>query len=123
LFVADGRITNYMVPEAGVVNANGSTRVVVSVLSANMATLNPQGALHTLYNYDCEPAKGVAGFSSEDMGITVIPNSLFAVPDEIVAEQLGLGVSNDQVEAIRKTIMANKFGIQECQKKCNITSA
>lgn len=111
-----------MIPEYGVVNANGSTRVIVNELSGGMATLNPQGALHTLYNYDCEPASGVAAFSSEDEGITVIANSLFAAPDDVVAGQLGLGLSGGQIDTVRATIEANKFGIQECQQKCNITA-
>ncbi|KAH8710018.1 RmlC-like cupin domain-containing protein [Phaeosphaeriaceae sp. PMI808] len=119
--IVEGRLTNYMIPEFGVVNANGTIRVVINELSSGMAILNPQGALHTLYNYDCEPVKGVAAFSSEDEGITVIPNSLFATPDAIVAGQLGGGVSDDQVDNLRKIIKANRFGIQECQKMCNAT--
>jgi hypothetical protein len=119
--VVDGTITVYMIPEAGVVNANGTTRVVVNEVSSGMAVLNPQGALHALYNYKCETGKGVAAFSSEDEGITVIASSLFAAPDDIIAGQLGLGVSNDQIDTVRKTIKANSFKIQECQKTCNIT--
>lgn len=103
-------------------NVNGSTRVIVSQLNAAMATLNPQGALHVLYNYDCETSKSVAGFSSDDVGITVITNSLFAAPDDVVADQLGFGVSNDQIDTVRKAINANKFRIQECEKMCNITT-
>ncbi|KAM3064665.1 hypothetical protein ACMFMG_008702 [Clarireedia jacksonii] len=116
--VVDGTITVYMIPEAGVVNANGTTRVVVNEVSSGMAVLNPQGALHALYNYECETAKGVAAFSSEDEGITVIASSLFAAPDDIIAGQLGLGVSNDQIDTVRKTIKINSYRIQECQKTC-----
>ena len=109
-----------MIPELGVVNSNGSTRVVVNEVSGGMAVLNPQGALHALYNYECEAGKGVAAFSSEDEGITQIAPSLFAAPDDIIAEQLGLGVSNDQIDTLRKTIHANGLRIQQCQKTCKL---
>jgi len=110
-----------MIPEFGVVNANGSTRIIVNEISGGMATLNPQGALHALYNYDCETAKGVATFSSEDEGIAVIANSLFAAPDDIIAGQLGLE-TNGQIDTVRNMIKANNFRIQECEKTCNITT-
>ncbi|KAK9234320.1 putative spherulin [Lipomyces kononenkoae] len=121
--IVDGRITDYMIPELGAVNANGSTRVVVNEVSSGMAVLNPQGALHTLYNYECETGKGVAAFSSDDEGITVIAPSLFAAPDDIISEQLGAGVSNDQIDTLRMVIRANSLRVQECQKKCNITTS
>lgn len=101
-------------------NADGTIRVVTNELSSGMAILNPQGALHTLYNYDCEPVKAVAAFDSDDEGITAIPSSLFAAPDAVVGGQLG-GVSDEQIDNLRALIKANRFLIEECQKKCNGT--
>lgn len=45
--VTSGRVVTEMVPEAGVVTADGKQRVIRTDLSAGMLTIFPQGSFHT----------------------------------------------------------------------------
>jgi hypothetical protein len=112
-----------MIPEAGVTNANNTQRVIQTELSANMMTINPQGAFHTIYNTDCEPASAVASFNSEDQGATFIANAFFSYNDDIIANELNQALSGGQIDAVKQAIATRTVAIQECVKKCNITTS
>lgn len=123
LAVTSGRVINYMIPETGVVNANGTQRIIKTELTANMMTINPQGAFHTIYNPDCEPAAVVASFSSEDEGINAIANSFFSYNDDIIANELNQGLTGGQIDAVKEAISKRKLTIDACLKKCNTTAS
>jgi len=121
LAVISGRVTNYMIPEAGVNNADGTQRVIQNELTANMMTLNPQGAFHTIYNRECEPASVIAAFPSEDQGIDGIASAFFSYNDDILANELNQAISGSQIDAVRQAIATRTLAIQECLQKCNTT--
>lgn len=50
------------------VTENGANPIGVNYLEKFQMTVFPQGATHTEFNPDCEPAVFVAGFASEDPG-------------------------------------------------------
>ena len=122
LAVLSGKITNHMIPENGVTNADGSQRVILTELTANMMTINPQGAFHTVYNLECEPANIVAAFNSEDPGATLVANAFFSYDDDILTNELNQGISSDQIDAVKQAIATRTLKVQECLKRCNITT-
>lgn len=123
LYIASGRAINYMIPEGGVLDANGTARVIETELGPSSMTIQPQGAFHTTYNPDCTPASGIAAFNSEDEGFTGIPDLFFAMPDDVIGSQLGEGLSGPQIDGVRAAIAKRVNLAQECQKRCNMTTS
>ncbi|KAL2211197.1 spherulin-1A [Sarocladium strictum] len=83
----------------------------------------PQGAIHGEYNPDCEPAVFVAGFNSEDPGVSQIAQNFFALEDQLLQATLG-GVNTfdgKDIETFRDIIPANvALGIDRCLERCGI---
>jgi len=77
------------------------------VLTANVMTINLQGAFHTLYN-------------SEYQGAIPLANAFFSYVGDIIANELNQAFSGSQIGAVRQAIARRTQAIQECQKKCNI---
>jgi len=115
-----GRVVNYMIPET-LPTVNGTQRVIQTELTAGKMTLNPQGAFHTVYNRDCEPATLVAAFISEDGGVNGIASSFFNYNNDIIANELNQALSSTQIDAVKLAIANRTLAIQECLQKCNTT--
>ncbi|KAH8176741.1 cupin domain-containing protein [Sarocladium implicatum] len=83
----------------------------------------PQGAIHGEYNPDCSPAVFVAGFNSEDPGVSQIAQNFFALEDQLLKATLG-GVNTfngEDIETFRNVIPANvALGIDRCLERCGI---
>lgn len=123
LLIFTGRAINYRIPEGGVLDANGTARVMENELTPFAMTLQPQGAFHTTYNPDCTPASGIAAFNAEDEGRTTIADSFFALPDSVIESQLGEGLKASQTDGVRMAIEKRINLAQDCLKRCNMTAS
>lgn len=47
-------------------------------------TVFPQGAIHTEFNPQCQPAVFVAGFANEDPGVQQSAQRLFELDDDVL---------------------------------------
>lgn len=121
LVLLSGRIMTETIPELGVVNAQGKQRVIRNELGPNMMTIFDQGALHTQINPDCETASALTVFSNEDGGFGFVADQSFALPDDIIATQLGDSISGAEIDRIRSSLPQGVIArIEACLKKCNI---
>ncbi|KAI8715956.1 Cupin type-1 domain-containing protein [Fusarium sp. LHS14.1] len=120
--VISGRIYTEMVPESGVTDAEGNQRVIRNEIGAKMMTVFYQGSFHTQMNPDCEPAVVVTTFSSEDMGASLIPNNLFALKNETIANSFGQSIAGEDIDKVRDAIPKTvTFKVEECLAKCGKT--
>ncbi|KAH8900541.1 RmlC-like cupin [Thozetella sp. PMI_491] len=121
--VASGRVITQMVPESGVVGADGKQRVVRTELGPSMITVFPMGAFHTQANLECEPAITVASFTSEEPGASLIAAELFSVSDDTIVASFGGSIASGNIDAIRSAIPKNiLIKLEECAAKCGIKS-
>lgn len=119
--VTSGRLVTEMVPENGVMDAEGNRRVIRTVLSANMMTPFYQGSVHTQFNPDCEPATFVASFAAEDFGTGQVQDETFALTDDVIAATFGQSIAGEDIDRVRQAIPKSiALGVDECLQKCNI---
>lgn len=109
-----------MVPENGVVNADGSRRVISNTLSAFQMQPFYQGSVHTQFNPSCtENATFVASFNSEDFGAGQVPDELFAMTDNVLQAAFGQAVAATDLDKFRAAIPATiAKGVEECLMSC-----
>jgi len=94
---------------------------VMNDLEKGEATVFPQGAIHFEQNLNCDPARFVAAFNSEDPGVsTIATNFIGGLPANIVGASLGnLGIS--KVEDLVRYLPKNPaLGIEECRVRCGL---
>jgi oxalate decarboxylase/phosphoglucose isomerase-like protein (cupin superfamily) len=104
--------------EAGLVMENG-VRFVGNNLTAGMATVFPQGAIHFEQNLNCEPAVFVAAFNSEDPGVSTIGSTFFGLPVDVSAASLNIPIKT--VEDLIPFLPKNPaLGIEECRRRCGL---
>jgi hypothetical protein len=119
--LVSGRVITEMVPEIGVLNANGTQRAIRTELSPNMMTVFPMGSLHMQMNPDCEPALTVTGFMDEDPSVGLVAPEQFSIPDAFIAAGFGNGIAGADIDRVRHLIpQGPAITIDECLKKCNI---
>jgi hypothetical protein len=119
--VTSGRLITEMVPENGVLDAEGNRRVIRTELGPNMMTPFYVGSVHTQFNPDCEPATFVAAFPAEDFGTGQIADETFALSDDIIAATFGQIIAGENIEAVRAAIPQSiALGVEECLNKCGI---
>ncbi|CAM1511462.1 Fc.00g089750.m01.CDS01 [Cosmosporella sp. VM-42] len=119
--VTAGRLITEMVPENGVMDADGKRRVIRTELTANMMTPFFQGSIHTQYNPDCEPAVFVASFAAEDFGAGQIADETFALSDDVIAATFGQSIAGEDIEKVRAAIPKSiALGVEECLNKCGL---
>ena len=118
--VISGQIKTEMVPENGVLNANGTRRVISNTV--NQFQMQPfyQGSVHTQFNPSCtENATFVASFNSEDFGAGQVPDELFAMTDNVLAAAFGQAVDAADLEKFRAAIPVSiAKGVEECLASC-----
>lgn len=111
-----------MVPENGVLNADGTRRVIRTELTANMMTPFYQGSVHTQFNPDCEEATFVAAFASEDFGTGQIADETFALTDDFISMTFGQSIAGEDIDRVRKAIPQSiALGVEQCLQKCGKT--
>ncbi len=122
LVLLSGRLVTETIPELGAVDASGTKqRVIRNELAPNTLTVFDQGALHTQINPDCADATALTVFSAEDGGFGFVADQAFALPDDIIATQLGDSIAGADIDRIRKALPAGVVAqIDACVKKCKI---
>lgn len=119
--VTKGRLIAEMVPENGVLNADGTRRVIRTEIRENMMTPFYQGSVHTQFNPDCEPATFVAAFASEDFGTGQIADETFALSDDVISATFGQSIAGEDIDKVRMAIPKSiALGVDDCLKKCGI---
>ncbi|KAL2208806.1 RmlC-like cupin [Sarocladium strictum] len=119
--VTAGKLITEMLPENGVLDAEGKRRVIRTELTKGMMTPFYQGSVHTQYNPDCEPAEFVASFAAEDFGTGQIADETFALSDGVLLATFGQSFSGEDIEKIREAIPASiALGVEKCLQKCGI---
>lgn len=116
--VVQGRLlTEHIIENGGVLIRNQMNQYQMSVF--------PQGAIHCEFNPDCTPAVFVAGFPSEDAGVSSVAQRLFELDDDVLRAEFGSDLAfNDgrDLDAFRNAIPANVAkGVASCLQKCGIT--
>jgi hypothetical protein len=107
----------------GSVTAENGARHMQHELDQFAMTVFPQGALHTEWNPDCEPAVFVAAFPDEDPGVQQAAQTLFGFEDDVIRALLGGdgSVNGQDLDKFKTVIPANvALGVQSCLTKCNI---
>jgi len=118
--VVSGQIKTEMVPENGVLNANGTRRVISNTLSQFQMQPFYQGSVHTQFNPSCtQNATFVAAFNSEDFGVGQIPDELFAMTDDVLAAAFGQAIDAADLDKFRAAIPASiAKGVEQCLASC-----
>ncbi|OAA44503.1 cupin [Beauveria brongniartii RCEF 3172] len=123
LVVLSGRLVTETITELGAVGADGQTqqRVIRNELAPNTLTVFDQGALHTQINPECDDATALTVFSAEDGGFGFVADQAFALPDDVIATQLGDAISGADIDRIRAALPEGVAAqIDACVKKCKI---
>ncbi|AEO54554.1 hypothetical protein MYCTH_2297239 [Thermothelomyces thermophilus ATCC 42464] len=119
--VLSGRVVTEMIPEAGVLGADGRPRTIRTELAANQTTIFPQGSFHAQYNPDCAPALAVAAFSSDDPGAALVVPQAFEQTDDFVVNSFGGVISAADLARFRAAIPQGAiFDVEACRKKCGL---
>ncbi|KAJ3546368.1 hypothetical protein NM208_g2036 [Fusarium decemcellulare] len=119
--VISGHIYTEMVPEAGVVDAEGNQRVIRNELGPNMMTIFYQGSFHTQVNMDCEPATLATFFASEDMGAGLVANQIFALKNDTISRTFGETIAGEDIERVRDALPKGAVAkVDQCLAKCGI---
>ncbi|KFY08552.1 hypothetical protein V492_06133 [Pseudogymnoascus sp. VKM F-4246] len=107
----------------GSVTAENGAPHMQHTLEKYQMTVFPQGAMHTEWNPNCEPAVFVASFANEDPGVQQSLQTLVGFEDEVVRAAVGGDgvVDGKDLESFRKYIPANVAqGVESCLQKCKI---
>ncbi|KAI1326445.1 RmlC-like cupin domain-containing protein [Xylariaceae sp. FL0255] len=114
--VVEGRLVSEMTVENGV-------SPVQNLLDKYQMTVFPQGAMHTEFNPDCEPAVFVAGFNNVDPGVQQTAQTFFGLRPDIVEAALGADMINGaDIETFKDMIPPNvALGVESCLAKCGIS--
>ena len=117
--VTSGRVVTEMVPEAGIVDADGKPRVIRSDLGPNMATLFPQGSFHLAINPECNNATIAVVFTSEDPGTGLVPSQTFTFSDDVISNQFGGSIAGEDIDKVRDAIpQGMQVMIDGCLASC-----
>ncbi|TQV98593.1 hypothetical protein V2A60_007687 [Cordyceps javanica] len=121
LILLSGRLVTETIPELGAVGASGKQRVIRNELAPNSLNVFDQGALHTQINPDCDDATAITVFSAEDGGFGFVADQAFALPDDVIATQLGDAIPGADIDRIRAALPAGLAAqIDTCLDKCKI---
>lgn len=121
LFLFEGEIMSEMVPENGVVDANGKRRDIRNKLEKFDSTVYFQGSIHSQFNTGCGNATFFAALSSEDFGVGQAADELFSLDDDTIAAVFGNNIDGARVDELRGFIPESvALGVEQCLKKCNI---
>ncbi|KAL2881062.1 hypothetical protein SGCOL_003721 [Colletotrichum sp. CLE4] len=121
LVVTSGRLITEMVPEAGVLDADGKQRVIRADLGPNQMTVFPQGSFHTQVNPECTPASAVVSFTSDEGGTAMVAAQLFALSDDVIETSFGSSIDGEDIDRVRQAIPKSLvLKVGECLEKCGL---
>jgi hypothetical protein len=117
--VAEGGVV-----KTGFILENGIASQFSTELSQCQGTVFPQGSVHYEFNDNCAPATFIAGFNSDDPGLSSIAQNFFDLDPEIVKADLGFPreINGLNIAQFAPTIPPSfALGIQSCLDRCGIT--
>ncbi|RDW76513.1 germin family protein [Aspergillus mulundensis] len=121
LTLTSGHVLTEMIPEAGVVDAEGKARVIKTSLTAGQMTVFPQGSFHTQVNPECEVANFTAAFNSEEFAVGMVARQMFGFGDDVVAASFGGVIAGEDIEKVRQAIPESlAIEVEGCLSKCGI---
>ncbi|OAA49687.1 Transcription factor [Cordyceps fumosorosea ARSEF 2679] len=122
LVLLSGYLVTETIPELGAGGSSGGQRVIrTEMASPGALTVFDQGALHTQINPDCGDATALTVFSAEDGGFGFVADQAFALPDDVLATQLGDAISGADIDRIRAALPAGVAAmVDACVEKCKI---
>ena len=103
---------------------NGAGPELSNDLTMYQGTVFPQGSVHYEFNDNCEPATFIAGFNSEDPGLSSIAQNFFDLNPDIVEADLGYPreINGENIAKFAPTIPPSfALGIKSCLDRCGIT--
>ncbi|KAK7421008.1 hypothetical protein QQZ08_010129 [Neonectria magnoliae] len=119
--VIEGRLITEMVPENGVLDADGKRRVIKNEVGPLQLTPFYQGSIHTQFNPDCSDVTFVASFASEDFGAGQVLDETFAFTDNLIAAAFGQSIAGENIDSVRQAIpLSIALGVEECLQQCGI---
>lgn len=116
--VADGGVV-----KTGFILENGIASQFSTELSKYQGTVFPQGSVHSEFN-NCAPATFIAGFNSDDPGLSSIAQNFFDLDPEIVKADLGFPrkINGLNIAQFAPPIPPSfALGIPSCLDRCGIT--
>ena len=117
--LVNGTVHTEMVPESGVLTADGDQRVIRTQLKPGQMTVFPAGSFHAQVNTECEPVFAVAAFSAEDPGAGAVVPGALAFSDEFAGP--AFGIKGEDVDSYRERIPEGAAGVvEECLAKCGL---
>ncbi|CAK7238184.1 hypothetical protein SEUCBS140593_010410 [Sporothrix eucalyptigena] len=119
--VVAGRLVTEMVPENGVLDSNGSRRVIQTEIGPYQMTTFYQGSLHTQFNPDCTNTTFVSFFASEDFGTGQVLDETFAFTEDVIAAAFGGAIAGEDIDMVRQAIPVSiALGVEQCLQQCGI---
>ncbi|KAL4919255.1 RmlC-like cupin domain-containing protein [Aspergillus aurantiobrunneus] len=119
--LTSGRVLSEMVPQAGVLNAEGNQRVIRGELNPGMVTIYPAGSFHTQLNPDCEAANFTAAFTAEEFAAGIVAGQTFSLPDDVIARTFGGSIAGEEIERVRDAIPVDMaIAVEGCLEKCGM---
>ncbi|KAH8912453.1 RmlC-like cupin [Coniochaeta sp. PMI_546] len=119
------RATNFVVAVEGetqtwMVQENGA-QVVTTTLTPGKMTVFPQGSVHSMQNLGCGNSTLISALNSDDTGTTNLLNSLFSLPDYMVAAAFGTkGNSTSFGANVPAVGTGAALGSAQCRAKCGL---
>ena len=112
------------VVKTGFIMENGAGVQFSNALSKYQGTVFPMGSVHYEFNDNCEPATFIAGFNSDDPGLSSIAQNFFDLDPDIVQADLGFPreINGMNIAQFAPTIPPSfALGVQSCLDRCGIT--
>ena len=110
--------------KTGFIMENGLPLQFSTELSQYQGTVFPMGSVHYEFNDNCEPATFIAGFNSDDPGLSSIAQNFFDLDPDIVEADLGYPreINGMNIAQFAPTIPPSfALGVQACLNRCGIT--
>ena len=119
--VVEGRLITEMVPENGVLNSNGTRRVIRNEVGPFQMTTFYQGSIHAQFNPGCTNATFIAFFASEDFGTGQVLDETFTFTDDLIGASFGNTIAGEDIDTVRKAIpISIALGVEQCLQQCGI---
>lgn len=118
--VVQGRLITEMMPEDGVLQANGEHRVVRNEIAPYQMTLFYQGSSHLQFNPDCTNSTFISSFADEDAGTDYLFHGAWAFSNETLARAVKPVMETENTKTVRGGVPLRIYrDVEQCLQRCN----